>query len=408
MPSDHKNPTPTITEDLRGAGQLSTEAVLGIVQIVEALHARISATALLQGNPRLQRTSGIARFVYWLIRRITLLVGAGVDKSLGRLGKILKKTSSSQAREVVVSALNGVLGDYLEGRKNPLAIMMQFRKNGISLKNLTLTEDLEKTKGRLMIMVHGLCMNDLQWLYKGQNHGEALAQKHNLTTLYLHYNTGRHISENGKSFAAALENLQKSYPQITEIYLLTHSMGGLVSRSALYYGNLVQHHWIGKVRKLFFLGTPHHGAPLERAGNQIDNILEIHPYSAPFARLGKIRSAGITDLRYGNIIDEDWQDGDKFDANLRRSKPIPLPTRLASYAIAGLVSQENQAHLLPEWVGDGLVPLGSALGKHQDEKWQLYFPAHRQYTLKGINHLQLLASQAVYQKLDEWLSHTDL
>jgi pimeloyl-ACP methyl ester carboxylesterase len=102
-------------------------------------------------------------------------------------------------------------------------------------------------------------------------------------------------------------------PLPIELVIIAHSMGGLVSRSACHYGKVAGHSWLNHLLKIVFLGTPHHGASLERAGNWIDIILEISPYSAPFSRLGKIRSAGVTDLRYGNILDEDWKGRDRFE-----------------------------------------------------------------------------------------------
>ena len=77
--------------------------------------------------------------------------------------------------------------------------------------------------------------------------------------------------------------------------------------------------WPARLDDLVFLGTPHHGAPLERAGNWVDLLLGATPYAAPFARLGKLRSAGITDLRHGNLLDEDWVGRDRFAP--RRSPP---------------------------------------------------------------------------------------
>ncbi len=90
-------------------------------------------------------------------------------------------------------------------------------------------------------------------------------------------------------------------------------MGGLVARSACHYGALARHQWLRRVDKIVFVGTPHHGAPFERGGNWVDMLLSSSPYTAPLARLGKIRSAGITDLRFGNLVDEDWEKRDRFE-----------------------------------------------------------------------------------------------
>jgi hypothetical protein len=53
----------------------------------------------------------------------------------------------------------------------------------------------------------------------------------------------------------------------------------------------------------------------------VDLILGVSAYTAPLARLGKIRSAGITDLRYGNLVDEDWAGRDRFAGGGDRRNP---------------------------------------------------------------------------------------
>ena len=123
--------------------------------------------------------------------------------------------------------------------------------------------------------------------------------------------------------------------------MIAHSMGGLVSRSACHYGKTSGHTWLNHLRKLVFLGTPHHGAPLEKGGNRIDKILQMNPYSAPFSTLGKIRSRGITDLRYGNVVDDDWKGRDRFNAGGDRRIPVPLPESVQCYAIAATL-RKNQ------------------------------------------------------------------
>lgn len=392
-----------MADDLRGAGKLTTEAIVGITHIVEAMHARISGTVFLQGVTRRERTSGIARLVYWLIRTITRLIGMGIDVSLGRLSTMLQHSDSSEGREAVLSALNGVLGDYLQTHHNPLAISMTFRQQGKALDKQAIRASLLQTEGRMLVLVHGLCMNDLQWAYKGHHHGNELARSLGMTMVLLHYNTGRHISQNGKEFAGRLESLLSDFPEIRELHLLTHSMGGLVSRSAFHYGGLAGQRWTGLVRNLVFLGTPHAGAPLERAGNQIDKILEIHPYSAPFARLGKIRSAGITDLRHGFLTDEDWEGTDRFDAPTRPLTPVPLPTQVRCYAVAGLMGSAKVPAALSDVAGDGLVPLASALGQHKDPARVIKFEDESQLVIQNLNHLDMLSNRQVYDQLLTWL-----
>ena len=218
-------------------------------------------------------------------------------------------------REALLAALNGVLGDYLAASNKPLAIAMHLRRGGIALpmEREALAAAIPQAGSKIVVLLHGLCMSDLQWKRHGHDHGAALANDLGYTAVYLHYNSGLHISSNGRAFAELLESLVERWPvPVTELALVGHSMGGLVARSACHYGKLAHHAWLGHLAKAVFVGTPHHGAPLERGGNWVDLLLGTTPYSAPLARLGKIRSAGITDLRFGYLLDKDWKRRDRF------------------------------------------------------------------------------------------------
>ena len=69
--------------------------------------------------------------------------------------------------------------------------------------------------------------------------------------------------------------------------IVGHSMGGLLARSAYHYATVADMQWPRLLRKLVFLGTPHHGSPLERGGNWIDVFLTASPCLAPIAHLGQ-------------------------------------------------------------------------------------------------------------------------
>jgi hypothetical protein len=150
-----------------------------------------------------------------------------------------------------------------------------------------------------------------------------------------------------------------------------------------------------------FLGTPHHGAPMERGGNWIDTLLEISPYTAPFARLGKIRSAGITDLRYGNLVDEDWHGRDRFARGDRR-RFVPLPDGVRCFAI-GATTAATPPRGHRKRPGDGLVPLASALGQHDNPALDLAIPKSRQWIAHDCGHLDLLDRPGVYRRIRQWL-----
>jgi pimeloyl-ACP methyl ester carboxylesterase len=249
--------------------------------------------------------------------------------------------------------------------------------------------------------VHGLCMNDLQWHRDGHDHGRSLADSLGYTPLYLHYNSGLHISTNGHQLAEQLEHLIEEWPvPIRELAVIGHSMGGLVARSACHYAHLRGHDWPRQLQKLVFLGTPHHGTPLERAGSWVDALADISPYTAPFSRIGKLRSNGVQDLRYGTIVDTDWEDDGPKTAH--EQSPVPLPRGVRCFAIAARQHQQSGTPASSLW-GDGLVPVQSALGQHEDPGLSLPIPPSHRQTYDGLTHFDLLGSQKVGDQIRRWL-----
>ena len=396
--------------DIRGLSRLAIDATLGLTRLVEAMHHNISRTPGPLGRYTEEPTRGITGLVYRTIRGTTRLVGGGLDALLGQLTALLDRepaaaSATSATREALLAAVNGVLGDHLAASANPLAISMQLRVEGqpLVLDPQALAARLPQAGGRILLLVHGLCMNDLQWRRHGHDHGAALAAAAGYTPLYLHYNSGEHVSRNGRALAELLQTLVQAWPvPIESLVIVGHSMGGLVARSACHYGGLAAHTWLHHLRQMVFLGTPHHGAPLERGGNWVNVVLELSPYTAALARLSKIRSAGITDLGHGSILDDDWQQRDRF-ARKRQRHSVPLPQAVPCYAIAATAAAAGgkAGKALP---GDGLVPLHSALGQHAQRNQDLGIPAARRMVAYDLHHLDLLDSPAVCAQLLRWLS----
>ena len=387
---------------------MAIDATTGLTDLAEALQSRIARTPAALGGPLVAgAVHGISGLVYHSIRGVTRVVGGGIDAVLGGLSPLLGQMESSPVREALVAALNGVLGDYLAETHNPLAIEMSLRRGArtLVLTPEALAAEFGSRPARLLVLAHGLCLSDLQWRRDGHDHGTALARDLGATAVYLHYNSGLHVSINGRAFAERLQALCTAWPcGAGDFDLLAHSMGGLVARSALHYGVAAGHAWPKRLRKLVFLGTPHHGAPLERGGHWIEALLSVSGYSAPFVRLGRVRSAGITDLRHGSLLDDDWQGRSRFAHGLDLRTPVPLPNGVAGYAIAahlGKHSDASKEHLL----GDGLVPIASALGHHADPRLALGIPEERVWIAHETSHLDLLCKPAVYAQLRDWLTN---
>jgi pimeloyl-ACP methyl ester carboxylesterase len=382
--------------DLRALAQLATLAVTGVVSITEGVHQSVLSTMGFEGGPTAGQTGGITGLVYQSVQGVTRLLGRGVDSLL--LGLESALTQSSQAapgtplRATIVGVLNGVVGDRLVATHNPLATAMSLRYQGESLDPLELPPSVRQSD-RALVLIHGLCMTDLQW-----PQAAPLAAAAACEPVYVLYNTGLHISQNGRELAYHLERLGG----LGQVCVVAHSMGGLVLRSAFHYACQEGLSWPTRLGKVVFLGTPHHGSPLERAGNWVDALLSRTPFTAPLARLGKVRSAGITDLRFGHLVDEDWQGTDRFERRPDSRRVIPLPQGVACYAVAATLASQRSS-LADRLVGDGLVPLRSALGQHDEPQRNLNFDPAAQLIAYRTSHLGLLTSTEVTRHVQNWL-----
>ena len=415
--------------DLRGLTRLGVDGVIAMTGMIESVHGNVvdSLSPFRRGDNASSsrqdaKTTGLTRLVYRSITGITGITGRALDGGLALMESEPKPLQPAQReRESVLAILNGVLGDHLHDSDNPLAIRSSVRWHGRTLNiddaqqlrsdlSSTLQDSEKVISNKIILYVHGLCMHDQHWLAaktakKPQNHAapaEQLAASLGYTPLYLHYNSGRHISHNGRALAERLDTLLNHWPvPVTSLTIVGHSMGGLIARSACRYAELEQQDWLQHLQHLVFIGTPHHGAPLERIGHQIDRLLHASRFSRPFARIGQMRSAGITDLRYGNVMDEDWLPHHRFEESRDTRLPVPLPEAVKCYAVAGSLARSKSGEKLP---GDGLVPVTSALGQHPDAQLQLSLPPSQQRVVPGSGHVQLLHHPCVWQQLEEWLA----
>jgi pimeloyl-ACP methyl ester carboxylesterase len=399
--------------DLRAISQLATQATRGVASMTEGVHHAVLRSMGAPDNQQAQ-TGGIAGFVYRTVHGVTELVGKGLQTAFTKLEPLLEtlvdQPPETPEREAVLAALNGVMGDQLVQTHNPLATPMTLRYQGRAL-NLRAMPPMPGATGKVLLLIHGLCMNDLQWRARpGDNpakvsdHATALAVQLGYTPVYLRYNTGLHTSQNGRELASMLEQLLAKWPvPVQELTVVVHSMGGLVIRSAVHCAQQSGLRWPQQLKNIVFLGTPHHGAPLERAGNWVDVILGANPFSKPFAKLGQLRSAGITDLRFGHVLDADWQGHDRFRKRSDSRQPLPLPEGVACYTVAATTAAKRSP-LADRLIGDGLVPLASALGQHTDPRHHLEFAKTEQVIVYRTHHMALLHSPEVTHQMVRWLT----
>ena len=422
-----KLPTYLHMADIQGLSQLATQGVLGATGLAESVQGNVYKAIAAPFGPLGSRfadaapgasgirSGGITALAYSSVKGITRLAGGAVNAVISKGAPLVTQrfgtAASSPERETMLAAINGILGDQLLATANPLAISMNLRHEGkpLVLEKVALSQRFPQATGKLLVMVHGLCMNDLQWATGGKNEpgyncAGFLAKELGYTPVYLHYNTGLHTSINGQQLDVLLEQLVRAWPHpVDDLTLLAHSMGGLVSRSACHAAEQSSRVWRSKLKNIVFLGTPHHGAPLERVGNWIDTALGSSWVTKPFTSIGQIRSSGITDLRYGHVLESSWLGRDRFERSPDSREPLPLPVGVNCFAVAATTSGEAN-RLKDALIGDGLVLLKSALGQHDEAPHCLDFPLENQWTAYGTNHLALLSRPEVGMQVLEWLA----
>jgi hypothetical protein len=176
---------PTHAADLLGASRLAVDAVAGVTELVEAVHMNILNNAI--GTPAVKPVAAVTKLVYRSVRGVTGVVGGALDQILQRLAPAMGEQGGWAGRDALQSAVCGVLGDRMEASNNPLAIQMALRRNGAALvaDQAALRQAIPGASGRVLVLVHGLCMNDLQWEREGVDFGAVLERERGYTIIYI-------------------------------------------------------------------------------------------------------------------------------------------------------------------------------------------------------------------------------
>jgi len=306
--------------------------------------------------------------------------------------------------EFAIGILNGAIGDYLARSGNGLATAMSFVLDNEELTPLdrdTFRRAYPAATGRVVVLLHGLMCTESIFDMPGGDYGARLASDHGYTPLYVRYNTGLSIPDNGTSFARLLDRLIDVYPRpIDEILLLGYSMGGLVIRSACHAASEGESKWLPLVERILYVGTPHRGAPLERAGRVLTKILDAipDPYTRLIAEIGNLRSDGVKDLGDSEIRHEDRARRRRTFSLTDAAHPVPLLPTIRHYLVAGALLADPAL----AFFGDAIVPLASATGADPNDPAPA-LAANHVITLPGIDHVSIARSPAVYDAILELL-----
>jgi pimeloyl-ACP methyl ester carboxylesterase len=380
----------------------------GVREIHQAIAERAFGAVGAGALPARAVHDAVANGVYGALRGVTGVLGQAADAGLRRRPPSESRGLSSSPRgAVALGALNGLIGDTLEREDSDLHAPMAVRVGGrvVPPEPAALRSAFPHATPRIVVFLHGLMETELAWRLgagpKGETYGRRLALDLGCTPLYVRYNSGRHVSENGRSLADLLEELVVAWPgDVEQIALVGHSLGGLVARSACHYASERDDRWVRRVRHVVSLGSPHMGAPLAQAVHWATVGLDLVPETRPFAAFLRRRSAGIRDLRQGSLVDEDWRDREPDALRAAACREVPLLEGATHCFVAATVTH-SAGHPLGRLLGDCLVLEPSASGRSRTRR--IPFRAEHGMHLGGAHHLALLNHPGVYERMRDWL-----
>jgi pimeloyl-ACP methyl ester carboxylesterase len=285
------------------------------------------------------------------------------------------------------------------------------------------------------VLVHGLFVDEQNWTLGPDPLESRLRDDFGWAPLLVRFNTGRHISHNGRELADLLVELHEEWGQnLGRVQLIGHSMGGLVARSALAALEARQANVLNHVHRLFLLATPNQGADLERIGHTLEMALR-HVQRLPtyglrlfggrrtrdestFARVQSVaalpvrsfrgliglRSDGIRDTRYGYMQQREWEMDTAWNkrALVSHKRPLPPPLGVRAYSIAGSL-WPNVGATPSRWRNDGLVSVSSAAGKGGDFDDIQVIENNRFVELPMLLHQLLPTSERVRNQMARWI-----
>lgn len=385
----------------------SDRLIVGTVRDLHSAVARrmFTATRVVGGHVPESLHDAVVTSVYGAISGV-LRVSSGSVRALATRG-IGRPIEDTRRGRLVVAAVNGLIGDELRMLDDPQAITMAVRHEGqdVPATSWPLAEAFRDGTSHPVVFLHGLCENDESWSNGAKVHGTTYAERivaeTDGTPVMVRYNTGLHISENGKHLDVLLQQLVESWPvPVTRITLVGHSMGGLVARAATNHATASGQTWQQLVRDVVCLGTPHAGANLEKVAHLGSRLLRFWPESTPFSSILESRSAGIVDLRHGYITKDEWEGQDLTGQwGLDRIAAAPLPH--AEYHFVAATLGASQRHPLSAVLGDLLVHFSSATGVGRTGP--IVDGATFEY-LPSAHHFALLNHPQVGDWLVEWLN----
>ena len=380
-------------DEARALGALAGGVIAGTASRVSEVHEAVVARTPARRGPVGTVHDAIARPVYASVRglgtAIATAAGAGVGATRPPSAPPL---ADSPAAALAIGALSGITGDRVERDHPPLAPVMGVRAGGRAVaaeprrsrprSPARARASPSSSTGSARRRRPGACSRRRRG---PPTYGDRLRADFGHTPVYVRYNSGLAVRENGRRLADLLDAVVAGWPvAVEEVLIMGHSLGGLVAMQACHDADRRGLAWVRALRHVVCLASPHHGAPLAKGVHLAAEALARVPETRAFARILDLRSAGVRDLRHGSV------------------EEIPFVAGRDYYAVSATVTRDP-AHPFGRIVGDLLVRHESASGRGPRGR-RVPFEVGHGHHAGGLNHFHVVNDPEVYGRLRAWLA----
>ena len=388
---------PDVVDEVAGAARLAGALVDALTGPIQDTHRGIAGRVFgvlgPLGRPARSLHDAISGTAYGAVRGGARLAGAatGAGLALSARGRDRRPISAHPVGAQALAFGSGLLGDWMDGRTDDLAVRAACTQHGRVLPTEpgALVAALDDPTDRLVLLVHGLAETTAAWGWWSNDadgrpvptYAERLGAV-GWTPLEVGYNTGLPVVRSGEELSALVEALVAAWPTpVTEVALVGHSMGGLVAGAACHHAVATGAGWTDLVTHVVTLGTPHAGSWLARGAHALSSATARWPETRGLASFLDLRSPGIRDLTRG------WRSEPEL-------LPVLLPVARHAFVTSGLGGP------LERVLGDGLVHARSAdaPARAAGAAPNVVVRHH-----PGIGHLRLVHHPAVADDLVTWM-----
>jgi pimeloyl-ACP methyl ester carboxylesterase len=411
IPTDPDH-TDVALQDWTGFGELIDLTVDRLVAPVEGMHRAIAGRwiRLIMPNesPIPDQADRAIAGIYGTIRGAGTLLGTTIPMGARQLAKRrrLKRLWGPGAGRAIQATANAIWGDELASRSSALATTVELRSpNGdrVPVDVASLGRTYPQIGSDLVLLIHGWNETEAAWGRDADSSRPNLMSAvagPNRTHLLVRYNTGLSVGASGAALAELIDTVTAGWPTAVEnIHIVGHSMGGLVARSAVGRAVDLGMDWVGSLRNLVTLGTPHLGSPIEKGLALATRALQIAPESRPIGDFLDLRSRGIKDLRFGGVVNHDWIEHKWVRPPAPPDDNGGLPEAVAQHFATGVITKDP-AHPLGVIFGDLVVRPGSGTGQGRNRS----VSATNLRVFGGQRHTDILHDPEVHRQVREWLN----